>query len=126
MNNIQKRFIYYLLGCIGTRMVLTILAKNLSKEKVQYMSFITLVMGLGFLYIYAFGNERADNQLEWASAKIWWNDYRIIHGILYTSFSILGILKINKAWILLGLDTFLGLVLFLHYHYISGNYESLF
>lgn len=126
MNNIQKRFLYYLLFCIGTRMVLTILAKNLTKEKVKYMSFITLVMGLGFLYIYAFGSKRADNQLEWANAKIWWNDYRIIHGILYTSFSILGILKINKAWILLGLDTLLGLILFLHYHYISGNYESLF
>lgn len=126
MNNIQKRFLYYLLFCIGTRTVLTILAKNLTKEKVKYMSFITLVMGLGFLYIYTFGNERANNQLEWANAKIWWNDYRIIHGILYTSFSILGILKINKAWILLGLDTLLGLILFLHYHYISGNYQQLF
>jgi hypothetical protein len=121
MNIIQKRFIYYLFGCIGTRTLLTLLMKKLDKNNRQLASIFTLIIACGFIYIYIFGSQRADNQLEWANAKVWWNDYRIIHGLLYLSFSITALFKLNKSWIFLALDTLLGLILFLYYHYTQGN-----
>ena len=95
--------------------------KKLDKNNRQLASIFTLIIACGFIYIYIFGSQRADNQLEWANAKVWWNDYRIIHGLLYLSFSITALFKLNKSWIFLALDTLLGLILFLYYHYTQGN-----
>tara|TARA_B100000989_G_C19252512_1_gene348716 strand:- start:132 stop:536 length:405 start_codon:yes stop_codon:yes gene_type:complete len=133
MNTIQKRFLLYLFGCIGMRTLITIVAKNLNenlnnnttKKYFKYFSLITLSMGLGFLYIYIFGSKKADSQLKWANSKVWWNDYRIIHAILYISFSIMALLQLNNAWVLLALDTLLGLIIFLKYHYVNGNFNKL-
>ena len=133
MNTIQNRFLLYLFGCIGMRTLITIVAKNLNKnfnnnttkKYFKYFSLITLSMGLGFLYIYIFGSKKADSQLKWANSKVWWNDYRIIHAILYISFSIMALLQLNNAWVLLALDTLLGLIIFLNYHYVNGNFNKL-
>ena len=105
MNTIQKRFLLYLFGCIGFRTMITVIAKkfnenlnnNTTKKYFKYFSLITLSMGLGFLYIYIFGSKKADSQLKWANSKVWWNDYRIIHAILYISFSIMALLQLNNA-----------------------------
>lgn len=126
MNIIQKRFIYYLFGCIGTRTLLTLLIKNMSKPNRKLVSIFTLIIACGFIYIYTFGSKRADSQLEWANAKVWWNDYRIIHGLLFLAFSITAILELNKSWIFLALDTLLGLILFLYYHYSQGSFNLIF
>ena len=134
MNTIKKRFFLYLFGCIGFRTMITLLAKNLNenrnnnayKKYFKYFSLITLLIGLGFLYIYIFGSKKADSQLKWANSKVWWNDYRIIHAVLYISFSIMALLQLNNAWVLLALDTLLGLIIFLQYHYVSGNINKLY
>tara|TARA_Y100000389_G_C17187848_1_gene377322 strand:- start:275 stop:679 length:405 start_codon:yes stop_codon:yes gene_type:complete len=133
MNTIQKRFLLYIFGCIGMRTIITIVAKNLNenlnnnttKKYFKYFSLIILLMGVGFLYIYIFGSKKADSQLKWANSKVWWNDYRIIHAILYISFSVMALLRLNNAWVLLALDTLLGLILFLQYHYSIGNFNKL-
>ena len=54
MNIIQKRFIYYLFGCIGTRTLLTLLIKNMSKPNRKIASIFTLIIACGFIYIYTF------------------------------------------------------------------------
>ena len=133
MNTIKKRFLLYLFGCIGFRTMITVVAKkfnenlnnNKTKNYFKYFSLITLSMGLGFLYIYIFGSKKADSQLKWANSKVWWNDYRIIHAILYISFSIMALFQLNNAWILLAMDTLLGLIIFLQYHYLKGNFKKL-
>ena len=134
MNTVKKRFFLYLFGCIGFRTMITLLAKNLnenrnnnaSKKYFKYFSLITLLIGLGFLYIYIFGSKKADSQLKWANSKVLWNDYRIIHAVLYISFSIMALLQLNNAWVLLALDTLLGLIIFLQHHYVSGNFNKLY
>ena len=38
----------------------------------QYMGYIAFVIGVSFIYLYIFGNARADGQLEWlGDVKIW-------------------------------------------------------
>ena len=53
------------------------------------------------------------------------NDYRIIHAILYISFSIMALLQLNNAWVLLALDNLFGLIIFLNYHYVNSNFNKL-
>ena len=52
MNNIQKRFLLFLFGCILIRFLLVILSKNVDKEKLQYLGYLALMMPLAFMYIY--------------------------------------------------------------------------
>ena len=75
-------------------------------------------MGVGFIYIYIHGSATADAQLQWlGEKKIWWNHLRIIHGVFYLSFSGLASTKHKKkAYILLFIDTFFGLLSFIHHH----------
>lgn len=127
MNFIQKRFLLFLGICIPTRFMIGYLAKKESfKKYLNYLAIICLVMGLGFLYIYFFGSNEADGQLQWAGVnKIWWNDIRIIHGFSYVLFPILIYLKYSKAYYVIYLDTLFGLISFLYYHYLNNNFYKL-
>ena len=48
---------------------------------------------------------------------IWWNDLRPLHASLYFMFAIYAIKKYDKAWIPLFIDTIIGLLAFLQYHF---------
>jgi hypothetical protein len=51
MNNIQKRFILFLFGCIVVRFLFVYIAKNYTKYLKQ-MGLIALVISFGFFYVY--------------------------------------------------------------------------
>ena len=96
MNNIQKRFILFLLGCIGTRSLLVYLAKILDKKYLKYMGFITLIPAFGFLYLYLTDSRKSGREV--FGSKIWWNELRVFHGLLYLLFSIYAIINYT-VWI---------------------------
>jgi len=116
MNNIQKRFLLFLIGCIGTRLSLVYIAKNISINLLRYMGYLTLIPGIGFIYIYLTGSRKTGAEV--FGDKIWWNDLRPIHGILYLLFSYNAIIGNKNAWIYLLIDVVLGLTSFLVYHFI--------
>lgn len=133
MNNIQKRFLLFLFLCIGARSTLTILSAKIEKKYLPILGIITLPISIEFLRIYIFGSDKADAQIDWVQGNVWWNDLRIVHGLLYLSFTIASFFAINekyrknnKSWVILLSDTIIGLVSFLHYHYKSGNFKYLF
>jgi hypothetical protein len=112
-----KRYLLFLIGCIGSRLFLTYLAKNLQDNNLNILSIITLLIGISFLYIYFIGSSRADKQLEWVGEKkIWWNDLRIVHGSIYLLFSLMAFNNINNAWYILLIDTLIGLISWLKHH----------
>jgi hypothetical protein len=116
------RKILFLVGCIGTRSLLTGLSTNINL--LPYIAIITLLISIGFLYIYIFGNEKADAQLEWTGdKKIWWNQLRLVHGLLYLLFSILAFKQNSYAWIVLGIDTFIGLFVWILHTYYNMNFN---
>ena len=43
MNTIQKRFLLFLVGCIGTRLLLVYIAKNIDIKLLKYMGYLLLL-----------------------------------------------------------------------------------
>lgn len=123
MNTIQKRFLLFLGLCIPSRLALTGLAKYLPNKYLPYLGCITLLMALGFLYLY-FTSSRKVGQ-ETFGQPIWWSKFRIVHGLLYLIFSYYAINRCASAYLFLLYDTLIGLGLFLVHHYSAGNFNKL-
>ena len=130
MNPIQKRFSLFLFLCIVIRSFLIYISyklKNNSKY-LKIMGLILLFPAFGFLYIY-FTNKRKTGK-EVFGGKIWWNDLRPIHGIIYILFSLFSLVNNktmnNNAWLFLLIDVILGLSCFLVYHFKSNSFRKLF
>ena len=121
---IQKRFLLFLLLCIPARLGLTALAKFIPLKFLPVMGVIYLVIGASFLYLNLF-NKRLTG-VETGGNVIWWNDLRPLHGFLAIIFAILAISKVRDAWIVLLIDTLIGLIAFLVYHSLNKDICKLF
>jgi len=117
MNNIQKRFILFLFGCIGSRSLLVYIAKTTNKTFLMYMGYLALLPAYGFLYYYLSGTRETGPEV--FCDKIWWNNLRPIHSLLYFLFAYNAILKRNDAWIYLLIDVIIGLTSFLNHHFVK-------
>jgi hypothetical protein len=112
-----RRIVVFLLGCILSRTLLTVLAMKIDPVYLPYMGYIAFAVAVSFFYLYIFGNARADGQLEWlGDAKIWWNDLRPVHGGLFMLFAALAVKQSPNAWMVLALDTLVGLTAWLFHH----------
>ncbi len=112
-----KRIIVFLFGCILTRSILVYLAKTLDKKYLKIMGYIAIPIGLSFMYLYFIGNKTADSQLEWlGDKKIWWNNLRPVHGLLYLLFAFFAIKQSEYAWVFLLIDVIIGLFGWLYHH----------
>ncbi len=123
MNNIQKRFLLFLIGCIGTRLLLVYIAKNINLTLLKYMGYLLLIPAIGFFYIY-FTNSRKTGP-EVFGTKIWWNYLRPFHGILYLLFAYNAINGNKNAWIYLLIDVIFGFSAFLIHHIMNNSFRQL-
>ena len=123
MNNIQKRFILFLFGCIGTRSLLVYIAKTTNKTILMYMGYLALLPAIGFFYIFLSGTRQTGAEV--FGGKIWWNDLRPIHSFLYFLFAYNAITGNTKSWIYLLVDVIIGLVSFLVFHYKNDDFSKL-
>ncbi len=114
----NQRIIKFCVGCIGTRLCLTYLAylAQNKPEMLKLMGRIALLPALGFVIIYCFGLRKTG--LEVNGELIWWDKLRPIHSLLWGLFAYLAINKSKHAWVILFIDTLLGLVFFLNHHKI--------
>jgi hypothetical protein len=115
MNILHKRFLLFLIGCIGIRIAITILAKKINIEYLHYMGYVALLPALGFLYIYVSDSRKTG--LEVGGGNIWWNCMRPVHSLLYFLFAYNAIIKNKNAWGYLALDVTIGLIAFSGHHY---------
>jgi len=76
-----KRFFLFIIGCMSMRLLISYLAFKLPGIWRDILAVILGIMGIGFLTIY-FGGYRKTG-LETGGNKIWWNNLRPLHGILY-------------------------------------------
>lgn len=81
MDTLYKRFLLFLIGCIGTRLLLVHIARTLDTELLRYMGYLALLPAFGFIYIYMSGTRKTGPEV--FGDKIWWNDLRPLHGLLY-------------------------------------------
>ena len=124
MNSIQKRFLLFLIGCIGVRSSFVILSKNASTEYLKYMGYLSLLPAVGFIYIFLTGSRKTGG--ETFGEKIWWNNLRPLHSLLYFLFAYNAIIGNKNAWVYLLIDVLIGLISFLFFHYNNGDFSKLF
>lgn len=123
MNNIQKRFLLFLIGCIGIRSLFVVVAKNSDIKYLKYMGYLALLPAVGFIYIYLTGSRKTGEEV--FGDKIWWNNLRPIHSFLYFVFAYNAIIGNKNAWIYLLADVLIGLISFLLFHYNNGDFFKL-
>lgn len=123
LSDIQKRFLLFLIGCIGVRTLFVVMAKYASQKQLFYMGALALLPALGFIIIYFTGIRSTGAEV--FGEKIWWNDLRIVHAMLYILFAIYAFQNKWFAWVPLGVDVVIGLTAFIIYHYLAGNMRRL-
>ena len=124
MNTIQKRFLLFLIGCIGSRSLFVFLAKNANKTYLRYMGYLSLLPAIGFFYLFLTGSRKTGAEV--FGDKIWWNNLRPVHGLLYSLFAYNAINGNHFAWVYLLVDVIIGLVSFLLFHYFNSDFTSLY
>lgn len=123
LSDLQKRFLAFLIGCIGVRSLLVILVKRIPIKYLPYLGLLALGPILGWINIIFF-NPRTTGQ-ETFGAKIWWGPIRPIHLMNYIIFAILAFKKNKYAYVPLLFDVIFGLLAFLIYHWSVGNFSKL-
>ena len=123
MNHLQQRFLLFLIGCIGIRSLFVVIAKYINAKYLKYLGYVALLPAIGFMYIYLTGSRETGAEV--FGEKIWWNDLRPIHSILYFLFAYNAIMGNKLSWIYLLVDVLFGLVSFLIHHYVNGNFAKL-
>jgi hypothetical protein len=106
------------------RILLVYLAKNLDPYYVKYLGYISILIGISFIYLFFSGTRKTGPEV--FGDKIWWNYLRPIHGILYLLFAYNAINGNNKAWMFLLLDVIIGFISFIIYHYTNDNFDKIF
>jgi hypothetical protein len=123
MNIIQKRFLLFLIGCIGTRTAFVYLAKNANVTYLKYMGYLSILPAVGFFYLFLTGSRKTGPEV--FGDKIWWNVLRPIHGLMYFLFAYNALSGDAFAWIYLLVDIVVGLVSFLLFHYYNDDFSKL-
>ncbi len=110
----MKKIIAFLLGCLGIRLILALIAKNISKHNLKLSAIPATIIGLSFLFIYLFDLRKSGFE---AGGKIWWNNMRPIHGLMYICYACYAYKQVDFAWIVLLLDTIIGFIAWLWHYY---------
>lgn len=124
MNELQQRFLMFLIGCIGVRSLFVIIAKYSNKKYLKYLGYLAIMPAVGFMYIYLTGIRNTG--LGAFGQKIWWNHLRPVHSILYFLFAYNAIIGNKQSWIYLLADVLIALISFLIYHYVNGDFVKAF
>jgi len=124
MNNLQKRFLLFLVGCIGTRTAVVYIAKIVSIQYLKYLGYLALLPAIGFIYLFLTGTRKTGPEV--FGDKIWWNYLRPVHSLLYFAFAYNAIIGNKNAWTILLADVIIGLFAFLYHHYINGDFSKVF
>jgi hypothetical protein len=124
MNDMQKRFLLFLIGCIGVRTLFVLIAKNASAYYLPILGYLALLPAIGFVYIYLTGSRQTGAEV--FGEKIWWNNLRPLHAILYFLFAYNAINGNKMAYQYLLIDVIFGLCAFLVFHYKNGDFKKVF
>lgn len=123
MNTITKRMLLFLIGCIGSRLLLVLVCKNLPVDLLPFAGYIALLPAIGFAYLFLTGSRKTGPEV--FGEKIWWDNLRPVHSLLYFSFAISAIRNNRSSWTFLLFDVVLGLTSFLIYHFSRGDFNKI-
>jgi hypothetical protein len=120
MSDLKLRFYLFILGCIGTRSLFTISAYRFSHTIIlPILGIFGAIFALSWFYLIFIG--RRDTGPEVFGGAIWWKSLRPVHMTLWGFFAYLALTRNPSAWMVLAVDTILGLQSFLFHHWAEGN-----
>jgi hypothetical protein len=112
----QQQIFTFLVGCIGTRIALSIIAKKSSGNNLQYIGLFASIISLSFVYMF-FNNDKKNGSKGFSGAIIWWKSLRLVHAFLFMLFAYFAYYENKKAWMILLVDAFIGFgAWYLHYY----------
>jgi hypothetical protein len=110
-----KKISYYFFICVLVRLTLAYLvSKNYNNKYRYFLILFYLVTGSGLLIQYI----KNDRVIGAFGEKVWWQNYRIIHTILFYIVSYLLYKKNSNTWKLLLLDTLISIFGHIKHNYI--------
>jgi hypothetical protein len=113
----KQNIILFLTLCMGSRYSLAYISKNYL-NLLPYLSLPALLIAIGFAIIYIFDLRKIGS--ETGGEKIYWNNFRPVHSLMYGIFAYLAFHKDPNAWKVIFLDTTIGLSVFLRQHIENG------
>ena len=121
--DIQHLLLAFLIGCMGARLLLVYVIKQLNKGWLRLVGYLAILPVFGFLYIFFTG---VRNNVGAFGEKVWWNGLRPVHAILYSLFAYFAILGNRHAWKFLFVDAIVSLAGFLWFHTTNGDFSKAF
>ena len=121
---LREALVTFLIGCIGARLLLAFVAKQVNKKWLRVMGYIALLPVFGFMYIFLTGSR--NKGFEAADGKIWWNGMRPLHALMYALFAYFAIQGKRCAWMYLFADAMIGLFAFVWFHSKNGDFSKAF
>ena len=120
---LRQTLVTFLFACLGARLLLAFIAKQLNRTWLRIMGFLALVPAFGFMQLFLSGTR---NHIGAFGEKIWWNRLRPVHALLYALFAYFAITGNRKAWLFLFVDACVGLTSFLWVHSRNGDFSKAF
>ena len=118
---LQRRFLTFILGCVGVRLLLVHAVRKAKKEYLPVLGYLGLFVALGFCFTYFSGKERGST----FGQKAWWHKLRLVHAFFYFWFARLAFQKKRNSYIPLLFDVTFGLTSFLVHHISIGSFRKL-
>ena len=124
MNGVERtRFLKFLLMCFPVRVAFVVLMFYLGNKQREEATWYTLTfgaivvgIGIGLAYFQYLRDSGKRKAVGFAGGKVYWNSY--VHSCLWILAAVLYFINFKYAWVVLLLDTILGLGLVLR-HYLA-------
>lgn len=111
----MNKIIYILFFiCFLSRIAISIISRNININYLPIMSIFTSIISLSFLRGFIINHPK----IGFFGNKVWWQNYRIIHSFNFGLFSILAFNKNPNCWIILFIDAFFGLFVFINKYFL--------
>ena len=114
-----QRMLMFLFGCLVVRCAFVILAARVNTKHLKYLGYLAILPAVGFMYIFLTGSRTTG--VETFGEKIWWNNLRPVHSVLYILFAYQAINGHKSAWIFLALDVFIGFTSWMIHKFLPKN-----
>ena len=101
-----KRVPLFLIGCIGTRSMITYMAYK-NPQLAYDLAPVAMIPAIGWVYLSTIGERYTGAEV--FGGDIWWQNLRPIHAGLWGAFSYQAYNKNSNAYMFLATDTLIGL-----------------
>lgn len=110
-----RQIVLFLVGCICSRIIISLVAKNTPSDKLPMLGIIALIPAFGFIHMYL-NKDKQNGDKRFSGVMIWWKNLRLFHAFMYFMFAYSAINKDKNAWKILFADAIIGLLAW-YFHY---------